>query len=89
VDFAGGLLLQIRFSKAVSISEVRNAMEAAGSKDAAVQNFAWASEFLIAWRSCLRPGCGVQEDRVFLQQTFKDKSSKSAGQGGGRRWEGS
>jgi len=37
--FAGGILLQIKFSKAVDISEVRNALEAIGSKDAMVQNF--------------------------------------------------
>jgi preprotein translocase subunit SecF len=30
VDFAGGILLQIKFSKAVDISEVRNALEAIG-----------------------------------------------------------
>ncbi len=30
VDFAGGILLQIRFSKSVDISEVRNALEAIG-----------------------------------------------------------
>jgi preprotein translocase subunit SecF len=47
VDFAGGILLQIKFSKAVDISEVRNAMEAMGSKDAVVQKFGGENEFLI------------------------------------------
>jgi preprotein translocase subunit SecF len=47
VDFAGGILLQIKFSKAVDISDVRNALEATGSKDAMVQNFGGESEFLI------------------------------------------
>src|SRR4030066_233017 len=47
VDFAGGILLQIKFSKPVDISEVRNAMEAIGSKDAVVQKFGGESEFLI------------------------------------------
>ncbi len=47
VDFAGGILIQIRFSEAVDISEVRNAMEAMGSKDAMVQKFGGESEFLI------------------------------------------
>jgi len=47
VDFAGGILLQIKFSKMVDISEVRNAMEAIGSKDAVVQKFGGEDEFLI------------------------------------------
>lgn len=47
VDFAGGILLQIKFSKAVDISEVRNAMETIGSKEAMVQKFGGENEFLI------------------------------------------
>jgi preprotein translocase subunit SecF len=47
VDFAGGILLQIKFSKTVDISEVRNAIEAMGSKDAVVQKFGGENEFLI------------------------------------------
>lgn len=47
VDFAGGILLQIKFSKAVDISEIRNALEAIGSKDAMVQKFGGENEFLI------------------------------------------
>lgn len=47
VDFAGGILLQIRFSKTVEISEVRNAMAAMGSKEAMVQKFGGENEFLI------------------------------------------
>lgn len=47
VDFAGGILLQIRFSKAVEITEVRNAMAAMGSKEAMVQKFGGENEFLI------------------------------------------
>ena len=47
VDFAGGILLQIKFSKIVDISEVRNALEAIGSKEAMVQKFGGENEFLI------------------------------------------
>ncbi len=47
VDFAGGILIQIKFSQAVDISQVRNAMEAMGSKDAMVQKFGGENEFLI------------------------------------------
>jgi preprotein translocase subunit SecF len=47
VDFAGGILVQIKFSKIVDISEIRNALEAIGSKDAMVQKFGGENEFLI------------------------------------------
>ncbi len=47
VDFAGGILIQVRFSQAMDISAVRNAMEAMGSKDAMVQKFGGENEFLI------------------------------------------
>ena len=47
VDFAGGILLQVKFSKTVDISEVRKAIEAMGSKDAVVQKFGGENEFLI------------------------------------------
>ena len=47
VDFAGGILLQIKFSKAADISEVRDAMETMGSKEAMVQKFGGENEFLI------------------------------------------
>jgi len=47
VDFAGGLLVQVKFSKAVDISEVRKAMDAMGMKDAVVQKFGEEDEFLI------------------------------------------
>ena len=46
VDFAGGLLLQIRFSNPVEVSEVRSALETMGAKEAMVQNFGGANEFL-------------------------------------------
>ena len=47
VDFAGGLLVQVKFSKAVDISEVRKAMDAMSMKDAVVQKFGGEDEFLI------------------------------------------
>jgi preprotein translocase subunit SecF len=47
VDFAGGLLVQVKFSKAVGISDVRKAMDAMGMKDAVVQKFGGEDEFLI------------------------------------------
>lgn len=47
VDFAGGILLQIRFSKTVDISEVRDALASMGSREAMVQKFGGENEFLI------------------------------------------
>jgi preprotein translocase subunit SecF len=47
VDFAGGILIQIRFSKAVDISEVRSALDAMGAKEAMVQAFGGENEFLV------------------------------------------
>ncbi len=47
VDFAGGLLVQTKFSKPVDIGEVRAAVEAMGYRDANVQKFGREEEFLI------------------------------------------
>jgi preprotein translocase subunit SecF len=47
VDFAGGILIQIKFPKTIDIAEVREGMEAMGSKDAMVQKFGGENEFLI------------------------------------------
>ncbi|PIV21078.1 MAG: protein translocase subunit SecF [Deltaproteobacteria bacterium CG_4_8_14_3_um_filter_45_9] len=75
VDFAGGILLQIKFSKTVDISEVRNALEAIGSKDAMVQRFGGENEFLIR----VKKTSGDLEEmsktiQTSLQGQFKDKS---------------
>ncbi len=74
VDFAGGILIQIRFSQSVDISEVRNAMETMGSRDAMVQKFGGENEFLIRVEK-------TEEDleelskkiQTFLQERFKGK----------------
>jgi len=75
VDFAGGILLQIKFSKAMDISEVRNALEAIGSKDAMVQKFGEENEFLIR----VEKASGDLEEmskkiQTSLQGRFKDKA---------------
>ena len=75
VDFAGGILIQIKFSQSVDISEVRNAIEAMGSKDAMVQKFGGESEFLIR----VEKASGDLEEmsktmQASLQQRFKDKA---------------
>src|SRR4030043_1875095 len=75
VDFAGGILLQIKFSKIVDISEVRNALEAIGSKEAMVQKFGGENEFLIR----VEKASGDLEEiskkiQSSLQGQFKDKA---------------
>ena len=74
VDFAGGILLQIKFSKAVDISEVRNAMDTIGSKEAMVQAFGGENEYLIR----VEKASGELEAmsrkiQVSLQEQFKGK----------------
>ncbi len=75
VDFAGGLLIQVRFSKPVSISELRNGLEETGSKDATVQAFGGENEFLIR----VQRATGDLEQlsksiQATLAQQFKDKT---------------
>jgi preprotein translocase subunit SecF len=74
VDFAGGILLQIKFSKPVDISELRNALETTGSKDAMVQNFGGENEFLIrVGKSSDDLEALSKKIQVSLQEKFKDK----------------
>jgi len=74
VDFAGGILIQIRFSQAVDISEVRQAVEAMGSKDAMVQNFGGENEFLIRIEKTATDLEGMSKTiQASLQDRFKDK----------------
>ena len=47
VDFSGGLVAEIKFSKPIDVSELRNATDAIGLKDAVVQKFGGENEFLI------------------------------------------
>ncbi len=47
VDFAGGLLIQIKFAKPVGIGDLRSGLEGMGYKDANVQQFGGANEFLV------------------------------------------
>ena len=75
VDFAGGLLIQIRFSKPVSISEIRSTMEAMGSKEANVQNFGGENEFLIRVEKTSEDLEEVSKKiQVSLQGRFKDNA---------------
>jgi preprotein translocase subunit SecF len=75
VDFAGGLLLQIRFPKPVEVSEVRNALETMGAKEAMVQNFGGANEFLIRVEKASEDiEAKSRSIQAALQARFKDKA---------------
>jgi preprotein translocase subunit SecF len=75
VDFAGGILIQIKFSKTVNISEVRNALEVMGSKEAMVQAFGGENEFLIRVEKSSEDLEAISKTiQASLQQQFKDKA---------------
>ncbi len=75
VDFAGGILIQIKFSKAAGISEVRDALEATGSKDAMVQEFGGENEFLIrVEKTSENLDERSKTIQTSLQERFKDRS---------------
>jgi preprotein translocase subunit SecF len=75
VDFAGGILIQIKFSKPVSISEVRSALEVMGSKEAMVQAFGGENEFLIRVEKSSEDLEAMSKTiQSSLQQQFKDKT---------------
>jgi len=75
VDFAGGILLQIRFSKSVDISQVRSGLEAIGQKDVSVQNFGGGNEFLIRIEKSAGDLETISKNiQISLRQQFKDGS---------------
>ncbi len=74
VDFAGGILIQVKFSKPVDISEVRNAMDTIGSKEAMVQAFGGENEYLIRVEKASGDLEALSKKiQVSLQEQFKDK----------------
>jgi preprotein translocase subunit SecF len=77
VDFSGGILIQVKFSKPVDISEVRNAMDAMGSKEAMVQAFGGENEYLIRVEKASEDLEALSKKiQVSLQEQFKDKSAE-------------
>jgi preprotein translocase subunit SecF len=74
VDFAGGILIQVKFSKPVDISEVRNAMDTIGSKEAMVQAFGGENEYLIRVEKASGDLEALSKKiQVSLQEQFKGK----------------
>ncbi len=74
VDFAGGILIQVKFSKPVDISEVRSAMDTMGSKEAMVQAFGGENEYLIRVEKASEDlEALAKKIQVSLQEQFKGK----------------
>jgi len=75
VDFAGGVMIQIKFSKAMDVSEIRNSLAAMGLKDAMVQNFGGENEFLIRVEKSSEDFEEVSKKiQISLRERFKDQS---------------
>jgi preprotein translocase subunit SecF len=74
VDFAGGIVLQVKFSKAVNIGDLRAALESSGSKDAMVQEFGEANEFLIRVEKTTGDLESISKGfQTVLMEKFKEK----------------
>jgi preprotein translocase subunit SecF len=75
VDFAGGILIQVKFSKPVDISEVRNAMDRTDAKEAMVQAFGGENEYLIRVEKASEDLEALSKKiQGSLQEQFKDKA---------------
>ncbi len=73
VDFAGGLVAEIKFSKPVDVGEVRSASDAIGLKDAIVQRFGGENEFLIRVEKATSDLEAMSKSiQTSLQGRFKD-----------------
>jgi preprotein translocase subunit SecF len=74
VDFAGGLVVEVKFSKPVDISEVRDATDAIGLKDAVVQKFGGENDFLIRVEKATDDLETISKTvQTSLQERFKDR----------------
>jgi preprotein translocase subunit SecF len=72
VDFAGGLLIQVKFTKPVDIAEVRSGLEAMGYKGANVQKFGGEDEFLVRMEKVSEDLEGLSKSmQASLQERFK------------------
>jgi len=75
VDFAGGAVIQVKFSKPVNISEVRSALETYGSKEAVVQSLGGENEFLIRVEKSLEDIDAIAKAiQSALQEQFKERT---------------
>jgi preprotein translocase subunit SecF len=78
IDFAGGTLVQVKFSQAVSINDIRSAVESISAKDVTVQDFGTgrSNEFIVRMLESdpeLKQGLPQQIGNA-LTERFKGKS---------------
>ncbi|MCX8044796.1 MAG: protein translocase subunit SecF [Desulfobacterota bacterium] len=76
IDFKGGTLFQIKFSKQVAIGDVRQAVKAMGVKESVVQNFGAEAdnEYLINIEAAV-------EDLEQFSEQFREHFTKTFGEG--------
>ncbi|MFG6137962.1 protein translocase subunit SecF [Halomonas sp. B23F22_10] len=60
LDFTGGTLVEVRYATAPALASVREALEAAGFQDVAVQTFGASTEVLIRLQQAFDAGVGDQ-----------------------------
>ncbi|QFT83756.1 preprotein translocase subunit SecF [Halomonas sp. THAF12] len=60
LDFTGGTLIEVRYATAPALASVREALEAAGFQDVAVQTFGASTEVLIRLQQAFDAGVGDQ-----------------------------
>lgn len=72
VDFAGGLSLQVRFSQAVNLQEVRSALEKGGIKDADIQDLPTERKILIKLKKQQEDGAQDKIEKI-LKESLGNK----------------
>ncbi len=73
VDFSGGLVAEVKFSKPVDVAKVRSASDTIGLRDAVVQRFGGENEFLIRVEKATADLEGMSKSlQTSLQGQFND-----------------
>ncbi|MBI4772903.1 MAG: protein translocase subunit SecF [Deltaproteobacteria bacterium] len=77
IDFAGGILVQVKFNKETSTGQVRNALESASIENTTVQDFSTeeGSEYLVRIE---QEGVDVTEFKDRIQTAFKKTFGEGA-----------
>lgn len=73
VDFTGGTMMEVSYSHAADLGQIRQAVDSIGLKDATVQNFGSSHDVLI--RLPLRPGVSISQLSEHVLQALKAKDN--------------
>lgn len=60
LDFTGGTLLEVKYSKVIDLNEIRRTLDGANYKDVTVQNFGSETDILIRMSESFREDLGVE-----------------------------